>query len=102
MSTMFFGYYFGKLSVAVTDKVKPEKGDWQELDVNTLSESQRGLYNDYKDCYRDMKEAKNAFEAVMRREAGIRALPEKAKTTPKKGLSLADFMAQQKANGGSL
>lgn len=101
MTTMFFGYYFGKLSIATTDGRKPEKGDWTEIDVTTLTEAQLSLYQDYKDCYRDMKEAKNAFETVMRREAGIRTLPVKPKAQAKPGMSYADYLVQQKANGGS-
>jgi hypothetical protein len=94
MATMYFGYYFGKLSIATTDGSKPEKGDWQEIDPTTLSDNQQEMYEAYKAAYRIAKEAKAAFEASVRREAGFAVKPV-TKTTKKPGLSLADYLAMQ-------
>ena len=97
---MLFGYNFGKLSIAVIPQAqdKAERGDWREIDVNSLPDDIGDAYEEYKDCYRLMKEAKARFEGKMRDQAGL----QEAKATPKasKGsLSLADFLASQASAG---
>ncbi len=97
---MLFGYNFGKLSIAVIPQAqdKAERGDWREIDVTSLDDDIADAYEEYKDCYRLMKEAKALFEGKMRAKAGL-AEPKATPKVAKGSLSLADFLAQQASTG---
>ncbi len=97
---MLFGYNFGKLSIAVIPQGqdKAERDDWTAIDVASLPDDIGDAYEEYKDCYRLMKDAKAMFEGKMRAQAGLTEAKPQAK--PAKGsLSLADFLASQASSG---
>jgi len=71
MRTMFFGYNFGKLSLAITRGKRPEKGDWKEINPVSLGGEIKTAYNEYKAAYKLAKEAREAFERKVRTAAGI-------------------------------
>ncbi len=93
---MLFGYNFGKLSIAIIplSQAKAEKSDWQEIDIDTMDDDMRLAYDSYKDAYRDMKAAREAFEASMRDAAGIADHTAKPAAAPKRQ-SLADYLKAQ-------
>lgn len=45
--------------------------DWNTIDPNTLNDRSRKLYEDYKAMYRQMKDARQAFEDSMAQDAGL-------------------------------
>ena len=97
---MLFGYNFGKLSIAVipASQEKADRDDWTAIDPASLPDDIADAYEEYKDCYRLMKEAKAAFEGKMRDKAGL--VEAKATPKPAKGsLTLAAFLDMQQASG---
>lgn len=96
--------------------IKRSDAEWITLDHETLPQAQRELYATYKAQYRAMKAAREAFEASMQAgvEDGMRivcgynfgklsvALVEddrKAKVPAKSPVTLAQFLANRKAEG---
>jgi hypothetical protein len=98
-----------------------QEADWQTIDPDTLTAEAKGLYDAYKVMYRQMKEAREAFESRMAYEAALPAgyklvfgynfgklslavvegevKQAKAKTGTK---TLADFLALQSASSRRL
>lgn len=50
-------------------KVAQVKADWLELDFDKLSQGEQAAYQNYKALYRQMKEARTAFEELMNENA---------------------------------
>ena len=100
MNKMLFGYNFGKLSVAIipAGQAKAERGDWQEIDANTLPPAAKAKYEAYKAKYREAKGLKDEFEALLREAAGIKGETKAEKAAVPK-LTLSQFIASQNASG---
>jgi hypothetical protein len=47
------------------------KAEWQTIDVDTLNEGQREVYDNYKVAYRHMKACREVFEARMTEDAQL-------------------------------
>lgn len=89
---LLFGYNFGKLSTAVipADQAKAEKGDWLEINPDTMPTPMRKLYDDYKASASATKLAREAFESAFRRDMGIAGTVKTTAST--KALSFADLV----------
>lgn len=94
-----------------------DKANWTEIDAGELEDSLKQAYDLYKLAYREMKEARGAFERAMANAAqvpiGKRMVfgynfgklsvaivdDDRKPSSAKPKLSLAEFMQQQQANG---
>lgn len=90
--------------------------EWTTIEIDSLSDHQQNMYGQYKELYRRMKSAREAFEAAMAEgvpagermifgynfgKLSIAIVPDDRKPAKAKQgtLSLAEYLAGRKASG---